>query len=218
MTVEFKHAATPSDMRFRLGLCGYFLACGFLALWILWPAVLASIETKDDRGEAARQLAKDAVLRGDLWTNAALAQAERLFQITAADRSFVIRTGETAERAVRLSPHDARLWLVLAAAELLQEGARTTGFLKMSYYTGTNEISLMPRRFLVAAAAGADDEELRAMMRGELRTMARRRPKMDSAIEAAWRAGTPQAQALIAATLADIDPHFARRLRAGDTR
>ena len=63
----------------------------------------------------------------------------------------------SAEKAARLSPHDARVWLLLASLDCLQRREASSP-LKMSYYTGSNEIALMPLRLLVATCSDAINE------------------------------------------------------------
>ena len=63
-------------------------------------------------------------------------------------------------QAARLSPHDARVWLVLADLRSRKNppAPNAADALKLSYYTGPNEFALAPVRLSVAARVTADDE------------------------------------------------------------
>ena len=76
-------------------------------------------------------------------------------------RSFE-QTRAVTEQAIVRAPHDSRLWLLLAANYFRfgRLNERATAALKMSYYTGSNTIGVLPERLLLAiqSHALADDE------------------------------------------------------------
>jgi hypothetical protein len=128
-----------------------------------------------------------------------------------------------AERALRLSPHEAKVWLLLAAVESRIRGldpahqpeGRASAALKMAYYTGQNELELAPARLMVAAQPGVlADEELRQLVRDELRTILTRKTELKPAIVAAYREGSSAVKALIEEVVSTQDPYLLKWTRS----
>ena len=165
-----------------------FSFSGLLALqsiWIILPELIRpsplvfprearsppiSSSERDHAGWAAEL----ALVRGDLWAEAAIAKSPEFVRdvelpksAQSADQVQVARA--TAEKAARLSPHDAHIWLLLASLDCLSH-REASGTLKMSYYTGSNEVVLMPLRLLVATCSNAfNDAELQTLVAREIR-------------------------------------------------
>ena len=175
-----------------------------------------------DRGSAAKA-AQIGLVRGDLWTVAAVTAAAPLL-IGATDNSNAqISQDEiesmhaTAARAARLSPHDARIWLVLAALDFRTDANNPKGIeaLKLAYYTGPDEISLMPTRLLLAVRSGAIfDDEVQSLVPLDIRRILAQRPDLKPAIATAYSNALPKGREIIQAILKEADPKFLATLTA----
>ena len=156
-----------------------------------FPAGADAAGAQTFRGRA-RLAARLAAVRGDLWADYAAASSEGLQNDIAGDLSptttdAVAGARVAADRAVRLAPHDARMWLLIAAidARLDWFNRRVEAPLKMSYYTGTSDPALMGLRLLVAARLEAiSDPDLQLLVSGRTRTIVRSIPVLRPAIVA----------------------------------
>jgi hypothetical protein len=165
--------------------------------------------------DSAVTAAEVGMVRGDLWTVAAITKAAPLlFGTTGSSRdqaAEVENIRAIADRAARLSPHDSRIWLVLAGLDLRAGGSNTRGteMLKLSYETGPNEISLMPLRLLLAVKSSAvSDEEVRSSVPLDIQRIITQRPDLKPAIALAYQNALPKGREIIEATLKQTDPRF----------
>lgn len=169
---------------------------------------------------ASRTAASIGLLRGDLWTAAAINEAVPM--LFAAPEPSSVSTAEVesarimTERAARLAPHDPRNWLALASLQSRwpKSGPEAGEALKLSYYTGPNEFALTPLRLSVAAGMHWD-EDLQSLVQLEIERVIMDRPTLKSAISAAYAAAMPEERRFIEATLKQTDPEFLRRLTTG---
>ena len=199
---------------------------GSLGLWILmgeltsprisyFPASPNEADAMYAVRDSAAIAAKVGMVRGDLWTVAAITKAAPLlFGTTGSSRdqaAEVENIRAIADRAARLSPHDSRIWLVLAGLDLRAGGSDTRGteMLKLSYETGPNEISLMPLRLLLAVQSTAvSDEEVRSSVPLDIQRIIMQRPDLKPAIALAYQNALPKGREIIEATLKQTDPRF----------
>jgi hypothetical protein len=208
---------------FMVSLAGLL---GFFALWTLitelvrpqlayFPADSKEAVVFDTALAASVRAAHIGSVRGDLWSAAAVAEAAPLLFAPASDRpSAAFQTKiESAERtalhAARLSPHDSRVWLVLADLRSRRNppASSATEILKLSYYTGPNEFALAPVRLLVAARVAADDE-LQEQIQSEIQRVILKRPDLKGAIAAAYKTALPRSREIFEAALLNADPDF----------
>jgi len=151
-------------------------------------------------------------LRGELWADAAIALASGPASNIAGARTF-------AERAARLSPHDSRVWLLLAALDsrLRQPIHKISNELKMSYYTGPNELALTPLRLRIATGSTViSDADLKSLVAQEIRTIILQHQDKKSSILAAYRGASPEGKKFIEATVGDLDKNLLAALRDTD--
>src|SRR5581483_1763365 len=178
------HSAQGVATSFRAVIGALAALLGLLALWILvsestrpqlgyFPSDLSEANAMYDVRTSAATAAEIGMIRGDLWTAAAVtATAPSLFGAAdpsnvQADQSELENMNAIAARAARLSPHDARIWLVLADLYFSADknSSKGTEALKLSYYTGPNEISAMPLRVLIAVRSNAiSDDEVQSLV------------------------------------------------------
>jgi hypothetical protein len=211
---------------------------GLLAIWILaaeiirprlsyFPASRQEADVWSGARGSAGMAASLGVVRGDLWTVAAVSQAAPfLFGLAegqAADRSRgeIESARATAERAARWSPHDSRVWLVLSGLgiRLQADAAKTAEMLKLSYYTGSNDPWLAPLRLSLAVQSDAiDDTELQSLAELEIQRIVDRRAELKPAIAEAYRNARPQGRSFIEATLRRSDPAFLATITGAQQR
>jgi hypothetical protein len=202
---------------FRTGIIGCTVLLALQSLWCVLPEIVrpplpadssanAADELVDKRIVAAGWAARFGALRGDLWADVALISsgldwANGRRNLRPPTGRSLVKARMAAVFALRHSPHDARVWLALAALSNLTMAFhhQVVPAVKMSYYTGPNEAKLIPLRLLVAVQPGVlvDDEELQQLFRHELRTILGRRSELRSAIVAAYREAGPTARQLI---------------------
>ena len=220
-------SASNVDMvRTFLGVLAGLL--GSLGLWILMGELtsprLSYFPTSPDEADAmyvfrdsAITAAKVGMVRGDLWTVAAMTTAAPLlFGATGSSReqasqAEVENIRAIADRAARLSPHDSRIWLVLAGLDLRAGGSNTRGteMLKLSYETGPNEISLMPLRLLLAVRTNAIfDEEVQSLVPLDIQRIIMLQPDLKPAIALAYKNALPKGREIIETALKETDPGF----------
>jgi hypothetical protein len=168
---------------------------GAQAAWILVAGAAAALP-----GGGACLAASLARWRGDFW--AACAQAGG-------------REGtDAAEHAVRLAPHEAGAWLVLARNP--PPGANAADCLKMSYYTGPNTADLMAQRLPVSVEpAMLGDDDIRQLMRHDIAGIVSRHQPLQPAIVAAHRQASPEGRRAIEAAVGEVDTILLGALRAG---
>jgi hypothetical protein len=156
-----------------------------------------------------------APFRGDVLSHAVSLDAAPLLEgKPAAEAPPALR--DRVRHVLAVAPSDSRMWLLLA---LLQARADAPGDraepLKMSYYTGPNEVALMPLRLATAARLpSAADEDLRILVQHELRLMAAPERTMRAAMLAAYRDASEAGRQLMDALIEPIDPALRAALGA----
>src|SRR5450631_1086317 len=172
---------------------GFRIATSCMALLLGWFAMATIVaETATPK---ARQLSQDLILavsssngsvsawaaavaplRGDLLADVAMAQASPAINLgRSPGSSEIIAARElalaSARQSLALAPHASGIWLLAA---MLQDQARpgdsNAEVLKMSYLTAPADMSLVPARLaLVTGSAAIADDELRNLVRGDIR-------------------------------------------------
>lgn len=165
------------------------------------------------RGSAIKA-AQVGMVRGDLWVGAAIATAAPLLFGAGSARDQASQPDlesmrMIADRAARLSPHDSRVWLVLAGLEFSDgHDRRGTEALKLSYYTGPDELSLMPARLRLAVGSNASsNEEVQILVPQDIQRIVRR-PDLKPSIALAYQQALPKGRAIIEAALKETDPNL----------
>jgi hypothetical protein len=179
----------------------------------------------EERTSTARQAAVMAAsigrLRGELWTEAAIALSSGLLDALtdengAQKTAKMDRAKATAQRAARLSPHDSRTWLLLAAldSQYNRPNREVANYLKMSYLTGPNGLALDPLRLHIATRSGAtEDVELQSLVAQEIRSIVLRRQDLKPSLLAVYRDASPQGKKIIETTVGDLDKNFLTAIR-----
>jgi hypothetical protein len=225
--------AFPSLAVLRASALAVAAVVGAYALWFLAAEITrphlpffavnnAEVTALVESRRAAVSAASLALIRSDLWTDAAMALAAR--SNSASDPAAINATAPmlaATEWAIALGPHDARAWLLLAAFHTSMDGLNRTivSPLKMSYYTGPNEAALFPMRLLIAIkTAVVSDPEIQGLVAGDIRTILLYRPDMRSAIITASRQASPASKAFLRKTVELLDSNFAAQLDVSATQ
>lgn len=224
-------AKTPSYGWFRgtLLVLAFALACQ--AFWILMaefyrpPPVGFPTNTQSAvavNRNAAHLAALFGFIRGDLWAEDALTYPDAFqryeWDSASKQRSTTIEQArDIAERALAFAPHDARMWLALASMDSRLDwlNGKASTALRMSYYTGANEIELIPLRLSLAVNFSMiSDMDFQQLVRHDIRTIVTRKPELKSAVLDAYRLALPAGQQFIEETLKEMDPTLLSTLRS----
>jgi hypothetical protein len=229
--------SNPSSInRFRATVLAFAFPLGCLAAWILVAEIKRprTIEfTSDAQSAAASYKQRDAALmaariglvRGDLWSEAAVAYGDMLWnEDKNASSANVVpfeRTRAVTELAIAYAPHDTRLWLLLAANyfrfDWLNE--RASASLKMSYFTGLNTIAVIPQRLLLAIQNRAlEDEEFQEFVRHDIRIAVSHKSELMPALVAAYKDAPLSGRQFIEKSLAEFDPSVLASVRSEGER
>lgn len=225
--------ASLDPSRFHGGLFVLAAFLGTAGLWVLvgdllrlgpigFPPDRASV-TGGTVAAGAYRIAQRGMIRGDLWADAAFAEAAALARLERSgppDRAMVEQLGRARgamEMSLALAPIDAEGWLLLATLPLPSGGVdpRIASLLKMAYLTAQNDVALAPRRVERAAASSAlPDPEIQDFVKTDIRRLVAGTPQQKAALAAAYRNSLPENRARFEALVADIDSGFARTLRS----
>jgi hypothetical protein len=224
----------PSPINgFRVTVFAFACLLGGLAAWILVPEFLrpAAVEFPTDaqsatsiyahRDEATRA-ARIGLIRGDLWAQAAFAYGDLLWNqdkhSSDTDAVAYERARALTELAVTYAPHDSRIWLLLAAIDSRFDwlNDRASAALKMSYYTGSNAIDLVPARLLLSMQTRAlQDSDFQELVRHDIHIAAIRKSELMPAIIAAYNNAPLSGQQFIEKTLGEFDPSMLASIHSG---
>lgn len=180
------------------------------------PFVDVHSKVSIDQREALEEAATIAGLRGDLWAQSAFAEATLLLK-GPADPLNEKRTRGDLTRALRYAPYRSDAWLTFAllAEKYSWSNAHPRALLKMAYYTGPNEINLIPPRLKAALRliGGTADPELQDMIRGDVSLIFRRLPVLKPILADAYKTGSAEGRALAERLFAEFNPDYLRTLR-----
>jgi hypothetical protein len=217
---------------FRLAIWGFAVVLGLLAAWLSSAEIIrpdvpyfaggqAAFDASASERTRAGRAAEFGLIRGDLWADYATVLATGLVAelqgATVGEEPQVVESAQSAaRRAAQLSPHDARAWLVLAAAasRLDRPNREVDGPLKMSNFTGPSEAALIPLRIRVATRSNViEDEELQDLVVQDLRAVVTHQPGLIPDIVAAYRHASPPGKRFIETALDKLDPSLLRKIR-----
>ena len=215
------------------------ILAGILAVQAVWLVTAEFIRPKlpyfpqdkasEERASTARSTSVMVALvgwvRGDLWTDAAIALSSGLTSEVPGegDPQMTMLRGQArvlAQRAARLSPHDSRIWLLLAALDSRFDWpSEIANRLNMSYFTGPNEPALTPLRIRIATRSTAiADAELQNQVAQEIRAITLRRQDQKPSLLAAYRDASPEGKQFIETTVGDLDKNLLAAIRAISNR
>jgi hypothetical protein len=219
-----------SAFMFRMTMLSFAAALAAFSLWILLPAPLRpDVQRLPTDPEAAAAAATTRVraiaaariggVRGDLWAQSAFTYATSLWADSVQDRD-PSATSEQArlvvERTLAYAPHESGVWLLAAglASGFNWPNATPASLLKMSYYTGPNELHLMPLRLFIATRSNAlSDSDIPELVQHDVRMILTRWPELRPALVAAYKGAAPNAKRFLEDVVAAVDPAFLQTMR-----
>lgn len=165
---------------------------------------------------AARHAARAGIVRGDLWSEYALTFAdvfrrEDRSAATTKNSAMIQQSHDIAERALALAPYDARIWLLLASLRSRFDwlNGKASSAVRMSYYTGANEIALIPVRLALALSLPSiTDKDFQQLVGRDLRIAVTRHAELKPAILTAYKYALPEGQEFVRGALKDLDPNL----------
>jgi hypothetical protein len=167
----------------------------------------------------AYRAARLASVRGDLWAESALTYAALLWPDSEGGSALLANDARgIVERAAAYAPYDSGVWLLAASlgARLKWPESDPASALKMSYYTGPNEIDVIPLRLVTATqSAAAADNDIQRFLERDVRMILRRWPELKPALVAAYQDADPRTKRLLEGAVAENDPAFLPTMRAG---
>jgi len=200
----------------RIALAIFGLLLTEQAAWILL-AERSPLEQNagvtGDRRQEIWKAASIAKVRGDLWAESGFAQVAQ----SQLDQDGIPEPAlNDFTRALRYSPHRGDVWLMLAALanQYKPPGYDTAALLKMSYYTATNELGLIPLRLHVALGSDTKEPELREMIKRDIGLVLSRLPTLKPALAAAYQSAPANGKIFAENLISEIDPGYLKTIRA----
>jgi hypothetical protein len=220
-----------ASLLFRLGIALYGIILGAASLWLLLAELprtsVTVLPTSREASAAAAAQRDDALwsarvghVRGELWAESSFTFAD-LEWAASTSAHLLDEAKASSTRAVRLSPANSPVWLLLAdlASRYRWEAPKPMETIKMAYYSGPNEDALIPLRLVMSARLDdATDAEFERLFRSDVETVLMSRPNLKPAVVSAYSQGTPQARHLIQDVAGQIDSAFAQSLPSGPAR
>jgi hypothetical protein len=217
----------PSFMSFRVVTFLVAAALGTQCIWLLLaefsrpgvdrlPTDPQSAPIAAHQRDHAKWAAWLGVIRGDLWAQSAYTYADLIWSNSNnGPNKSLDEARRRIDQAVRYAPHQSGAWLLLAALASRYRWSKPdpAETLKMSYYTGPNQLPLVPLRSLLAAQLATLDDELQLLAGQDLRLLIANQNK--PAILQAYQSASPAGKHFMEQVIGDIDPSFGDSLRLG---
>jgi hypothetical protein len=200
----------------------WILAAGFYRLpSVGFPAGSQSAAAVTANREDAHIAALIGYIRGDLWADELLTypsayQLHEKDNLSANNSPPIEQIRNIAERALSFAPHDSRTWLVLANIDSRFDwlNKKASNDLRMSYYTGANEVELIPLRLSLAVSfSDISVADFQQFVRHDIGIIVTKKPELKSAIQDAYRYALPDGRQFIEATLKEMDPTLLSKLQ-----
>jgi hypothetical protein len=218
---------SQSETRLRMAIVAFAAVSAVLAFWILASQLTVTgvykLPTTTDTAAAAKLHRRDTawaaglgIVRGDLWAQNAFTYSD-LFWANAEDAQSMDTARHRIERALTYAPHRSDVWLILAAlgSRLGWRQPDPVSALKMAFYTGPSEISLIPMRLLVAARSPSlSDGDIQQFVRRDIRLILLHIPELKRAVQIAYRVANSANKQIIEKAVNEVDPAFVESLRA----
>ena len=175
--------STPRQTMFRFSLGSLSIIIAIYCVWLLiseltqphvirMPVDLQSAAAAAQKRAEASWAARFGIIRGDLWAEAGYTFADLLWKSSKNDPNLA-QSLEAArirlDQAIRYAPTNAGVWLLIAGFAAQFKDA--TEALRMSYFTGPSEVSLMPIRTFIAGQMPTLDADMQELARRDVRIL-----------------------------------------------
>lgn len=223
----------PSQILFRVVILLFALLMGAQCIWLLLPELsrpeikafpvdAATARAAAKQRDPALWAASIAAIRGELWAESAVTYADLLFpndqHLNQASAS-VAQARKSLAHAIDQAPTQSGAWLLEAGLALRYpaENVDPVEALKMSFYTGPSEQTIIPLRLWLATQLNKlDDVEIHEFIARDIRLLLAK--KQHVAIANAYSVASPVGRRLIEQTVGDLDPAELSALHAQDAQ
>jgi hypothetical protein len=177
-----------------------------------------NVPSADETSSARLRLSSTlAPFRSDLKGDYAVARAGQILRSgPAASLEEIQAARDDVRSALKIGPHDSRLWLVLALLQARSNPADplVSQSLKMSYLTGPNQADLIPWRLqTVTSSKSLDDSDLAELARSDVRAMLTQLPQQRPMLIDDYARGSDVGKKFLEENVGSIDPGFVVTLR-----
>ena len=222
----------PSHHFFRLAALLLAVLLGMQCVWLTLagivspgidhlPTDVAAATAAARQRDAASWAAAIGAIRGDLWAESAFTYADLLWgdkeAFKDADRAKTMARARTSlDHALNDAPHRSGVWLLLAglSSHYPSLGFDASEALKMAYYTGASEQTLIPLRLDLAVRSDTlDDFEMGQFVERDIRMLLSQ--KQNGAISEAYSTASPAGKRFIEQAIRNIDPSALPSLQSG---
>jgi hypothetical protein len=171
-----------------------------------------------DQVSSARKASAIAPFRSDLKADYATAFADQTLKSEYIRGAPAEETAQnTVKSALRIGPHDSRMWLVLALLQAQSNlgNSLIAESLKMSYLTGPNRAELIPTRLdTVTLHQSLNDADLKELARGDVRIILTKLPDQRPPLVNDYLRASSVGKAFLEESARMFDPKFADSLRS----
>ena len=181
------------------------------------PSRTSQAPTSDQISSTGRAAAI-APFRSDLKADFAMALAGQTLKSENTGQGQSDDAAQSAiKNALKLGPHESRLWLVLALLQARSDlsGPLVAESLKMSYLTGPNRAELIPTRLDTATLSNSlNDPDLVEFARGDVRIILTQFPDQRQTLVNDYVRGSSIGKTFLEDSARMFDPGFADSLRS----
>lgn len=216
----------PRSQMLRLSILAFGCVLVLISVWILSAEQYRSTfqalpESADAAAQAVTQrddahlAALIGALRGNLWADSAYSYSNLDWVSASSGQPPEVGEAKSAiMRTLSLMPANSGIWLFLAviSSRFGLKEFNPLEALKMSYYTGSNELELLPLRLVTSARLDVSDPELQRLFTHEIETALTGQPELRPFVAAAYAQATSQNRLLMKDVITRIDPTFAQSL------
>jgi hypothetical protein len=183
------------------------------------PAKLrSSAELSPDELSSAHLASAIAPFRSDLAADYAIALATPVLSAARSSQPDAENAAlGIARYALKIGPHDSRLWLLLAQLQAHRNpnDPQIAEALKMSYLTGPNRADLIPVRLENVTSNNAlSDSDLSELARGDVRAILTHLPDQRSTLARDYAHASDTGKAFLKESVGALDPKFVDALQA----
>lgn len=192
-------------------LAAEVLRDGTLAL----PATPEQAAT-EEQFATARRVSRLAPFRSDLKSEYALARTGQAIKYDGQQQPSEVAK-DTVKSALKIGPHDAKLWLVLALLQTRNNvrDPLVAESMKMSYLTGPGRAELIPPRLeIVTSSEALRDADLNELARSDVRAILTQLPDQRPVLVKDYARASDVGKTFLEQAARQIDPAAAEGLRS----